>query len=100
MSLNVVSAFQSLCVLESGQYLSECVSLEVVSVSLSLCVLESGQCFLEYASLEVVSSLAASFEVVSILLAILGTRRVHKRCLNGIINICKSRLEVHLLNTL
>ncbi len=32
--------------------------------------------------------------------ATLGTRRVHRRCLNGIINICRSRLEVHLLNTL
>ena len=32
--------------------------------------------------------------------ATLGIRRVHKRCLNGTINICKSRLEVHLLSTL
>ena len=31
--------------------------------------------------------------------ATLGTRRVRKRYQNGIINICKSRLEVHLANT-
>ena len=31
--------------------------------------------------------------------AILGTRRVRKRYQSGTINICKSRLEVHLANT-
>ena len=31
--------------------------------------------------------------------ATLGTRRVLKRYRNGTINICKSRLEVHLVNT-
>ena len=31
--------------------------------------------------------------------ATLGTRRVRKRYHNGTINICKSRLEVHLANT-
>ena len=54
MSLEVVSVSLSLCVLVSGQYLSESVSLKAVSA------------FLEYASLEVVSSLASSLEVDSI----------------------------------